>query len=277
MGIIQTGIKFTGKLFTPAANAYVRPLCKRQIQTLETLGLEFKRPICNVKEIKLNEKMFEFLPWKRNTCIELPQTGKPPMYTQETREATELFVQKGRIERPLPNGFRIAYGPYRFNGDGTLSPVIANGGEILYFDKDSKLLKLMTKQLKKIFSENPGITEEQKAEVLHKFVASCYDRSRYSYLFRLSHDFIPIENTAASGIGVCRHKSFLAKALGDNLGLDVAMVRGWYTTDTELGIVDSHIWNEVKIGNKKFLMDIEQNRFEDLNKFTKFSDLYSYH
>lgn len=56
MGIIQTGIKFTGKLFTPAANANVRPLCKRQIQTLETLGLEFKRPICNVKEIKLNEK-----------------------------------------------------------------------------------------------------------------------------------------------------------------------------------------------------------------------------
>ena len=263
--------------------------------SLESFGLKMEQLVddvatFNTKEIKLKDKIFDFLSWRGKNYRGLPRTGNPPLYTQEAREATESFARSGRIEKPLPNGFRIAYGPYRFNEDGTLSRVIANGGETLYLDLNGKGLKLMTKELKKIYAENPSITEEQKVRILHKFVDSCYDRSRVGDVIKFTPNFIktenaaavgegifiPIENTADAGVGVCRHKSFLAKALGDKLGLDVSIVRGWYTTYAELGIKDSHIWNEVKIGNKKFLMDVEQNRFEDLAKFPNFSDLYEY-
>ena len=52
------------------------------------------------------------------------------------------------------------------------------------------------------------------------------------------------------------------------------MVRGVYTVNPKLDIVESHIWNEVKIKDKWYLMDITQGRFKDLEKFPEFSTLY---
>ena len=42
------------------------------------------------------------------------------------------------------------------------------------------------------------------------------------------------------------------------------------------GIPESHIWNEIKIKDKWYLMDVEQGRFKDLAQFPEFSDLYLY-
>lgn len=232
----------------------------------------------STKEIKLDDEMFDILPWKVRDCRKLPPTGKPPIYTSEAKVATETFIEKGWIEEPLPNGFRIGYGPSRrsFQDNGMFRADV-NGltdHEFLYYNEDSKGINLMAEKLKKFFLANPNITEEQKAETLYKYVDSCYSRGRSHWVSEFSHDFIPIENTAAVGSGVCRHKSLLAKVLGDKLGLNVAMVRGWYFPSK--GIDESHMWNEVKIGKKWFLMDVEQNRFIDLEKFPEFKDFYMY-
>ena len=254
-----------------------------QIQSVK--GLMYAKELkCDVakfetNEIKLDSELFDFLPW-RNGYKKLPPTGRPPKYTPEAKQATESFINKGWIEEPLPNGFRMPFGPYRaFDENGMIKSSMPRGGadrEFLYFNEDSKGINMMVKRLKSIFSDNPNITEKQKAQVLYKFVDSCYERKRASWISQFCSDFIPIENTAASGAGVCRHKSFLAKVLGDKLGLNIAMARGRFITNTELGIGESHIWNEIKIGEKWFLMDVEQGRFEDLTKFSDFSKLYEY-
>lgn len=232
------------------------------------------------KEIKLDEEIFNFLPWRRGKNI-LPPIGKPPEYTKEAKEATEIFQKTGWIEDPLPNGFRIGFGPYKFDSNGRLGILChsregSTGREMLYYNEKSHGLDIMTKRLQKIYAENPNFTEEQKAEVLYKFVNNCYDRNKADWIIKFANDFIPIENTAASGAGVCRHESFLAKVLGDRLGLHVAMARGWYITIPELEICESHMWNEINIKDKWYLMDIAQQRFIDLAKFPEFSKLYKY-
>ena len=232
------------------------------------------------KETKLDEELFEFLPWRRG-YKKLPPKGKPPIYTPEAREATESFIEKGWIEKPLPNGFRIYFGPYRaFNAEGGIKASFQifgkSGSEALYFNEQSKGIKMMVERLEKIYSETPNLTEEGKAKILHRFVDSCYDKNRSAWINQFCNDFIPIENTAASGAGVCRHKSFLAKVLGDKLGMHIAMARGHYIVVPELGIPESHIWNEIKINDKWYLMDVEQGRFKDLAQFPEFSDLYLY-
>ena len=239
----------------------------RYAPSLEGDVINFSTP-----KIKLDEEIFNFLPWRSRGYRKLPPTGKPPEYTAEAKEATERFVEKGWIEEPLPNGFRIGFGPYRFDNNGCLK----SGGEMLYYNKKSNGLDIMAKRLQNIYAENPKITEEQKAEILYKFVNNCYDRGRADWTDKFANDFIPIENTAASGAGVCRHKSFLAKVLGDRLGLHVAMARGRYITVPELEIGESHIWNEIKVKDKWFLMDVEQERFIDLAEFPEFSKLYEY-
>ncbi len=276
------GLKVLNPLIkTVAKKAYVAP--KMEVRTLESLGLKMEQLTGDVaafktKEIRLGDELFNFLPWRGRGYRKLPPTGKPPVYTAEAKASTEMFVEKGWIEEPLPNGFRIAYGPSResFDGNGMFRTHI-NGPddhEFLYYNEESKGIKFMVEQLKKVFSENPNITEEQKAKTLYNFVDSCYTRGRSHWVSQFSHDFIPIENTAAAGAGVCRHKSFLAKVLGDKLGLNVAMARGWYFPDKVME--ESHMWNEVKIGEKWFLMDVEQGRFVDLAKFPEFSDFYMY-
>ena len=228
-------------------------------------------------EIKLDDELFSFLPWRKGSNL-LPPTKTPPPYTPEARRATETFIEKGWIEESLPDGFRTAYGPYRaFDKNGAIKDsyrFLGRGHEFLFFTEDSKGIKRMVKQLEKIFSDNPNLTEEQKAKILYKYVRNCYDNNRIHFVDKFSNDFIPIEYTAACGAGICRHRSFLAKVLGDKLGLHVAMVRGVYTVNPKLDIVESHIWNEVKIKDKWYLMDITQGRFKDLEKFPEFSTLY---
>jgi len=233
----------------------------------------------STKEIKLDDELFDFLPWRKG-YKKLPSTGKPPAYTPEAKKASESFAERGWIEEPLPNGFRMPYGPYKntfdANGIPKPGPKRSPGHEFLYFNEDSNGIRIMIERLKKVFSANPNISEKEKAKILHKFVDSCYDRSRTSWVAGFSDDLIPIENTAATGAGVCRHKSLLAKVLGDKLGLKIAMARGHFTVDKEIGLTESHIWNELKIGNKWYLMDIEQGRFEALDEFLDFSKLYTY-
>lgn len=271
--------------------AYVRAGGKSLLQTrpvgkINIEGLRYapklEGDVVNLskKKIKLDEEIFNFLPWRRG-YRKLPPTGKPPEYTTEAKEATETFVEKGWIEEPLPNGFRMGFGPYHFDSNGRIGgyrnlPLGDTGKEMLYYDEKSNCLDFMTKRLQNIYTENPNITEEQKAEILYKFVNSCYDRNRADWIYKFANDFIPIENTVASGAGVCRHESFLAKVLGDRLGLHVAMARGHYITIPELEIGESHIWNEIKIKDKWFLMDVAQERFIDKSKFSEFSKLYEY-
>lgn len=196
----------------------------------------------STKKIKLDEEIFNFLPWRSRGYRKLPPTGNPPEYTTEAKEATEAFVEKGWIENHLPNGFRIGFGSYRFDSNGRLKIYncknleTLSGHEMLYYNEKSLGLDIMTKRLQNIYAETPNITEEQKAKILYKFVNNCYDRNRADWVDKFANGFFPIENTAASGAGVCRHKSFLAKVLGDRLGLHVAMARGRYITVPELEI-----------------------------------------
>ena len=280
------GLKVINPLIKAVAKkAYVAP--KMEVRTLESLGLKMEQLTSdiakfNTKEIKLNDELFKFLPWRKYGYKE-PKVGIPPIYTQEAKNATNRFINNEFIAEPLPNGFRVSSGKTPcFDANGvfkeSMLPIQLGGtkisrGEATYYDENSKAIKYMVEQLKKIFSENPNITEEQKARTLHRFVNECYDKSLKSYTGKYS-GFIPITNTVASGAGVCRHKSFLAKILGDKLGLNIAMQRGRYIEDIETGIGQAHMWNYVKINNEWFLMDIEGDVFSKLSDYLGFYDSY---
>ena len=125
----------------------------------------------STKEIKLDDELFDFLPWRKGYNY-LPKPGTPPTYTQEAREAVETFSNTGRIETPLPNGFRISSaGKNEFDESGMFKSLGEDitGAEFLYFDENAKGIKKLIEQLKKVFTDNPNMSLEQKYKTLHKF------------------------------------------------------------------------------------------------------------
>lgn len=55
----------------------------------------------------------------------------------------------------------------------------------------------------------------------------------------------------SGGTGVCRHRALLFKVLGDEAGLNVALVRGNYATGKKAA---GHVWNELIVTDEKTLI-----------------------
>ena len=55
----------------------------------------------------------------------------------------------------------------------------------------------------------------------------------------------------SGGTGVCRHRALLFKVLGDEAGLNVALVRGNYATGKKTA---GHVWNELILTDEKTLI-----------------------
>ena len=100
----------------------------------------------------------------------------------------------------------------------------------------------------------------------------CYSVSREHWTDMFTpRKFIKLGQTVKCGAGVCRHKSLLAKVLGDETGLNVSLIRGRYNIDGDLC---GHMWNEIKIGDNSYLLDIMQNRLIKLNSKSEFLKKY---
>lgn len=68
--------------------------------------------------------------------------------------------------------------------------------------------------------------------------------------------------TRLCGAGVCRHRALLFKLLGDEAGLDVALVRGNYGDANRRG---GHAWNELYLPDgRRFIIDTMQRRIVPL-------------
>ena len=239
----------------------------------------------STKEIKLDDELFNILPWRKGDN-RLPVLQTPPQYTSEAKRVTKLFEQKHRVDEPLPNGFRFCASPRtKVDENGNILERMqrlyslqgGKGQEYLFLDETSGGVEKMLKQINNIIDNNPNLTTKEKAELLKKFVSSCYDKTLSGkYHQSLPSGFINITHTAASGIGVCRHKTFLTKILADKLGLKVSMVRGQFTPKNSI-IAEEHMWNEIKIGNEMYLLDVEQNIFENLSKDLDIFSQYRYY
>ena len=223
------------------------------------------------------------LPWKKGNIKSDPKSIIPPKYTQEAKIATETFFNSSRIDTELPDGFRFCTNPCKTVDENGMiflkdaieySKISPKGQEYLFLDKNSKHLQYLVNQLKNIINQKQ-YTEEQKARILIAFVDKCFDKSRADLNMNFyPSNFLPIEHTAVYGVGVCRHKSFLTKVLADELGLKVSMVSGVFETESKE--LDAHIWNEIIIGNEKFLMDVEQCKFINLNSDNAWLNRYTY-
>lgn len=277
------GLKVLNPLIkTVAKKAYVAP--KIEVKTLESLGLKVESigDIFHVKETGLHipQKTFDFLPWRQGYKY-IPRVGKPPQYTEDAKRVTKLFENTNRVDEKLPNGFRFCAQPRTKVGENGeflkkdfYERVGAKGLECLFLDKNSKGFQVMVDSLNNIIGKNPNITDKQKAQLLKEFVENCFVAKNQGLVSKFSSDYLSISQITASGAGVCRHKALLAKALGDEIGLDISLIRG----DFYNGLLpESHIWNELKLGNSYFLFDVEQsNCFVNLESDASCLNKYRY-
>ena len=263
-----------------------KPVNPSQLKSLKlATKLESDVVEFSTKEIQLSDEIFDFLPWRKGNN-RLPVIQTPPQYTSEAKRATKLFEQKHRVDEPLPNGFRFCASPRtKVDENGNILERMqklyslqgGKGQEYLFLDENSDGIEKILKQINIIIDNNPTLTTKEKAELLKKFVSSCYDSTlSRKYHQSLPSGFINITHTTASGVGVCRHKTFLTKILADKLGLNVSMVRGQFIPKNSI-IAEEHMWNEIKIGNEMYLLDVEQNVFENLSKDLEIFSQYRYY
>ena len=230
------------------------------------------------KKIEIEDSFFDFLPWKKGYKC-LPQTVQPEGYPQEAKRVTEVFDKNYRVDEKLPDGFRMSCSDLDHldeagNAIWDIDAPIADL-EIMLVDRNiDKGLNTTIKKFRQLLAENPNASEYQKALLLKDFVNGCYSLSREHWTDMFTpRNFIKLGQTVKSGAGVCRHKSLLAKVLGDETGLNVSLIRGRYNID---GGLCGHMWNEIKIGEDSYMLDIMQDRLIKLNSKSDFLNKYHY-
>lgn len=119
--------------------------------------------------------------------------------------------------------------------------------------KDKKLDHLVNDF--KYLSNNSLMSEKQKAYLLLKLVDKLLSNGHNNRLLFLSNSLSSnkayyLGDIVNSGAGVCRHRALLAKVLGDSIGLDISLVRGYFAGNP-------HAWNEITFYNgETVILDI---------------------
>ena len=167
------------------------------------------------------------------------------------RAQTLAYVRTGRVEagREIVDGFAL---PSARNTVGISDGGLVNNlGEIVVVDRrrDRRLRRHLgfARSLRTL----PG---RQRADALGRYVHGLltptgWDRARTAdglrrWTARFNNRAILLGDVVAAGVGVCRHQALLFKVLGEEAGLDVALVAGAMRAGDRLG---GHAWNELSL------------------------------
>ena len=211
----------------------------------------------------------------RSNVGNMPKTSTLGAYSNEAKNTTVEYNRTHTLSSKIPDGYRDAGRQTMFDEKGL--PIGAPSREVLLVDRQNDpVLRNTIDSFKKVLQNNPTLSETEKAKTLFAFVNKLFQGKTGSERVTLTNNFsktpMQIGDVIDAGVGVCRHKSLTAKILADEAGLNMTMRRGEVGA---IGKTDPHIWNEVTLEGKKYLFDVEQNKFIDLSSGHK--DLAEYY
>ena len=195
---------------------------------------------------------------------------------QSNKYAKEIILENEHFI----DGFRYC-GPHAsFNELGQNVSRFSNGfQEIIIIDRNADKILSQTVQAFKNRIASKNLTETQKIDEMMKFVDEVFsvskDSSKISNLVSNMHGFetkeVLLGEIINSGAGMCRHRSLLAKLLGDEIGLSTRFVQGQYSTG-------GHAWNEIitKNGNT-YLFDAMHGNVFNVSQTAKSLDPRVFH
>ena len=180
-------------------------------------------------------------------------------------QTSDKYLKYGYLSENdrIVNGFR----------DGGRNASFTKFGDTLYADRE-----VITVDLEK------DVYLQNLLKYVKKNAASFSEKSKMQFLFKLISDISGDSKAAFKGsnmlakkrqaqevllgkifeheCAVCRHKSILAKLLGDELGLNTRLIRG---NLNDIVGENAHIWNEIKLSNgKNYLFDVQQGVLMDM-------------
>ena len=167
-------------------------------------------------------------------------------------DQSNYFAQAQELRSPIKDGFQDGGRFSKFDQNGNL--VSPARREIVYIDRvNDPILRDAIAYTKE---RTAGMTDSEKAWWLNKYVRdlmvpknlSAEDLSKWNYQFAAAHagEKIPIGKLANKG--VCIHAAEMEKVLGDELGLDITLVRGSGTASSD-GI--DHAWVEINLPGQR--------------------------
>ena len=180
----------------------------------------------------------------------------------EARKQTRDYLEKGRIDlgTRLADGFAVpaARGRSNIKASGKMTCV----GEIAVVDRHRD--RGLRRHLEYARSLRP-LPERERARKLFDRVRDLLAPrgigrtgvnlmvQRWTSLF--NNREIRLGDVISTRVGVCRHMALLFKVLGDEAGLDVALVAGSLQLPDGSG---RHAWNEIRFSDKRdrFIVDV---------------------
>ena len=224
----------------------------------------------------VNKSDFEFLKWKSKGFTSPKQIKMPP-FTDESYKVTQKYHETHRIDSKIPDGYRDPGRQFSYKRNGELEGKYkeAFNRETLIVDRSQdKVLNMVSQRLKSIISRNPYMTENEKIRTLFTCVRDIFgikDGPAYANCFETKP--MLIGDIMSSGAGCCRHMALSAKLLGDDLGMNISMVRGRLMLPN--GRISSHIWNEITTSDgNKIIFDAAQRKLINLKSGDDFIKKY---
>jgi hypothetical protein len=182
----------------------------------------------------------------------IPGDNLPGASRQAINQSND-WARNHRIDEPILDGYRDGGSRTKtWNADG--SPQTNPSREVIIVDKaNDPVLNQTIDNFQKKIEANPQLTEKEKIQLLHDYVddllSNGTDPQLESRTYALPKgEGVYLGNIIDSGAGVCRHRALLTKVLGDQIGLDVSLVRG------NFGNLGKHAWTEIKMTNGETLI-----------------------
>lgn len=220
----------------------------------------------------VNPKMAADIPAPRKVMEYSPKPGEAnPAAAPEAVKASNAYKEAGEIRQPVRDGFQTLSGDKKINADGTfndpnrpalmvdrtrdtvLNDTIAEAHR--RFDHLKNDPRKLAEELTKFSKEKmhpKGWSEDMVDASYNTF------RGQNKGKQVLLGDYID-RAARGEGAGVCQHQALLNKVLGDEFGLDVSLVSGFYGSAAKGSLPKdtfaNHAWNEYHIDGKTYVFD----------------------
>ncbi len=200
-----------------------------------------------------------------------------PAASPEAVKSSNSYKEYGEVREPVRDGFQTLSGDRPIKADGTfddphrpslvvdrtrdnvLNDTIAEAHK--RFDHLRNDPRKLAEELTRFSKEKMhprGWTEEQVTASYNEF------RGQNKGKQVLLGDYID-RAAKGEGAGVCQHQALLNKVLGDEFGLDVSLVAGYYGNKPPGGFpkdtFGNHAWNEYHIDGKTYVFDPRHEKF----------------
>jgi YD repeat-containing protein len=206
-----------------------------------------------------------------------PRPESNPAASPDAVRESNAYKAKGEIREPLRDGYQTLSGDARISADGTWNDPHRPG--VVVDRAQDRVLNDAIATAHKRFDHLKGKPEElakeltsYSKELMHpkgwseEMVDASYNTFRNENRGRriLLGDYID-RASRGEGAGVCQHQALLMKVLGDDFGLDVSLVSGFYGKAPAGGLPKdtfaNHAWNEVHMKGKTYIYDPRHEQF----------------